>query len=227
MAFPAHVRRCLCFLTEILFLAGLIWLLLLFLATLLGGSQGAAERAGGLIIGMAFLLPAPLLFIFDLGLRRYSHGSRQVVPETSSWSSGVLWPAARRSRRAPDPSPRSSPDVLPEEPGASAMPQWWAERPPTYDEAMRMPKLEELGPRVHQSGRGHVIFHVNFHTGHSHKWILAVPADEHRRVDFEGEDGEQLAAVFDNETPLLEVCAGQCAIAKHVHQYANLPGHQM
>lgn len=78
MAFPGRVRRCLCLLAEVLFLAGLIWLLLLFLASLIGGSQGTHVRDGGLLIGVTLLLPAPLLFVLDMGLRRYSHSVRPV-----------------------------------------------------------------------------------------------------------------------------------------------------
>lgn len=153
MAFPGHVRRCLCLLAEILFLAGLIWLLLLFLASLIGGSQGAHVREGGLLIGLAFLLPAPLLFFLDLGFRHYLHSTRPVSQDHGmGWTAdGNLWTTVRRERQDPSPPSRSQ-EVA--EPGPSAVP-WWAERPPTYEEAMLMPKFEELAPRVHEAHRGH------------------------------------------------------------------------
>nr|XP_050030248.1 uncharacterized protein LOC126526373 [Dermacentor andersoni] len=152
MALPhLQARRCLSFLAEVFFLAGIIWLLLLTVASLLSsGSQktSAAEHAGGLLVGLLFVLPAPLLFLMDAVCRRTPR-----APQDLS-----LWPAARRRRPAPvqrEPSPPSSPGLA-EEGLATAFPapepQWWAERPPTYEEAIRMPKFEDLHtPRVHQA----------------------------------------------------------------------------
>ncbi|KAL1486127.1 hypothetical protein MTO96_047089, partial [Rhipicephalus appendiculatus] len=80
MAFPhLQLRRCLSFMAEVLFLAGIIWLLLLTVASLLSaGSQktSAAEHAGGLLVGLLFVLPAPMLFLLDAICRRAPRGSQ-------------------------------------------------------------------------------------------------------------------------------------------------------
>ncbi|KAL3196398.1 hypothetical protein MRX96_045275 [Rhipicephalus microplus] len=152
MALPhLQLRRWLSFMAEVLFLAGIIWLLLLTVASLLSaGSQktSAAEHAGGLLVGLLFVLPAPMLFLMDAICRR--------APRTSQ--DATLRPAARRRRPPPmqrEPSPPSSPELAEEGGLMASFPStqtpWWAERPPTYEEAIRMPKFEGLHtPRVHQ-----------------------------------------------------------------------------
>lgn len=158
MAFPhLQTRRCLSFLAEVLFLAGVIWLLLLTVASLLGGGHktSAAEHAGGLLVGLLFVLPAPLLFLMDALCRRTSRPPQELP----------LWPTARRQRPAPvqrEPSPPSSPGLAEEGMAFPAASLWWAERPPTYEEAIRMPKFEDIHvPRVHQVAQtGSVYYQV-------------------------------------------------------------------
>lgn len=147
MAFPhTQARRCISFVADVLFLAGIVWLLLLTIAALMGGSHARpAEHAGALMLGVLFVLPAPMLFFLDAMCRRGSprHQNQEAAP----------WPSARHSRAGPqaarNPSPASSPDL--DEPAFVLPQQWWEdERPPTYEEAIRMPKLElVLGPSVH------------------------------------------------------------------------------
>ncbi|KAH6942301.1 hypothetical protein HPB50_003325 [Hyalomma asiaticum] len=169
MAFPhLQARRCLSFLAEVLFLAGIIWLLLLTVASLLSaGTQktSAAEHAGGLLVGLLFVLPAPLLFLVDAICRRTPRAAQATVNLAIYLQDLSLWPAARRRRPAPvqrEPSPPSSPGSAEEGglmvPFPPADSPWWSERPPTYEEAIRMPKFENLQtPRVHQP---RVYYHV-------------------------------------------------------------------
>lgn len=162
MAFPhTQARRCISFAADVLFLAGIVWLLLLTIAALMGGSHSRpAEHAGALMLGVLFVLPAPMLFFLDAMCRR---GSPRHQPQESA-----PWPAARRSRAAPpvvpNASPASSPPSSPElnDPAFLLPQQWWEEdRPPTYEEAIRMPKLElVLEPSVHHPAPAAVYYQV-------------------------------------------------------------------
>lgn len=95
---------------------------------------------------MLLVLPAPMLFLVDALVRRTSprHQAQVVTSRTAARDPNSATQTVR------NPSPPSSREL--DEP-AFVVPQQWLEeddRPPTYEEAIRMPKLELVdAPGVH------------------------------------------------------------------------------
>ncbi|KAH9382778.1 hypothetical protein HPB48_023340 [Haemaphysalis longicornis] len=165
-----QVRRGISFVADVLFVVGIVWLLCLAIAALLGGSQAAAEHAGPLMFGLVFVLPAPMLFCLDALCRRGPprHQAQGVEP----------WPAARQPRTATlvarNPSPPSSPGS--DDPEFMAPPyEWRDERLPTYEEAIRAPKVEVLAPRLHHETPAAVFYKA------SRLKVLTEDANRHLR----------------------------------------------
>lgn len=144
---------------DVMFVVGIVWLLFLAIASLVGGSHMAAEHAGPLMFGLVFVLPAPTLFFMDALCRRgpLRHQAQAVAP----------WPAARPPARHPRPAAQAARNPSPpaslasDEPAFMEAEEWWKdERLPTYEEAIREPKLEVLAPGVHYETPAAVFYQV-------------------------------------------------------------------
>lgn len=147
------VRRCITFVADVLFLVGIIWMLLLTSASLVGGSKtGRAAQTGPLTLALLLVLPAPALFFLDVLVRRTSsmHQAQEAASRTAARN------PSSAAQAALNPSPPTRHGSL--EP-SFVMPQhWWEEeRPPTYEEAIRTPKLELVeAPGLHHGAAAEV-----------------------------------------------------------------------
>ncbi|XP_064479870.1 uncharacterized protein LOC135393331 [Ornithodoros turicata] len=128
---------------EVLFLAGCFWMGLLVLACVLV-NRPIYERVNAFLVGLLLLVPAPLLVVGERALACCSQSTRLDEDDPLP-----VIPSPRRRRETRRSSPPRSP-VLPFE---YEDVHWWADRPPTYEEALRLPKLEDMAPAIHQAGR--------------------------------------------------------------------------